>query len=310
MNQNHLEDAAGLVAGGYRALRRDVPVLPPRHEEKDSLLPLLRDLASQVPGVVAIRDGKLAGFLLAWLLPEFRGRPATYIPEWAHAADGQDSPAVYQAMYAHLSAQWVAEGYGSHLVTIMAHDRSAIEAWHWLGFGLVVADAVRDLEPADGPSAMVEIHRAGPREADTVMALDRALDEHLASAPVFRPPVPHSRGYFEEWLADAARPLWLAYLGGEPVAVMGAGPPPPDVCHMVSDPGTASILTAYTLEGVRERGVGTALLNHLLAWARITGHQRCAVDFETQNIPGARFWLGSFQPACYSLLRYVGGGAA
>lgn len=309
MRQSHLEDAAKLVAAGYGALRRDVPILPRRHEKIELLLPLMRDLVEQAPGVVAIHGRRLVGFLIAWLLPEFRGQPATYSPEWAHGAEAQNSRAIYQAMYARLSALWVAKSYRSHLLTMLIHDPAAIEAWHWLGFGLLVADAVRDLAAVRGASTNVEVHRAGPEQVGTVMEFDRALDLHLAAAPVFRPADDHRREYHEQWLADPAKPLWVAYLHGQAVAMMGAGPSNPDACHMVCDPGTASILTAYTSERWRERGIGSALLNQLLAWARSSGYVRCAVDFETQNLLGARFWLRNFQPVCYSMLRCINRGA-
>jgi hypothetical protein len=51
--------------------------------------------------------------------------------------------------------------------------------------------------------------------------------------------------------------------------------------------------------------MGSALLNHLLAWAGSAGYERCAVDFETQNVAGARFWLKYFRPVCYSLVRSI-----
>jgi hypothetical protein len=47
------------------------------------------------------------------------------------------------------------------------------------------------------------------------------------------------------------------------------------------------------------------VLNHGLDWAQSTGYERCAVDFEPQNLAGARFWLKHFQPVCYSLIRHV-----
>jgi GNAT superfamily N-acetyltransferase len=56
---------------------------------------------------------------------------------------------------------------------------------------------------------------------------------------------------------------------------------------------------------VRNSGIGTALLKHSLDWARSAGYERCAVDFEPENISGARFWLRHFRPVCYSLVRHV-----
>ena len=87
---------------------------------------------------------------------------------------------------------------------------------------------------------------------------------------------------------------------------MGLGPPDPTACYIIRDEKTTSIHTAFTAERARERGIGTTLLSHSLDWARTIGYERCAVDFEPQNIAGARFWLRHFQPISYSLIRRIG----
>lgn len=305
LQEDHLEEAAALVTTGYRALRRHVPLMPPRFEQVESVLQPLRGLAGQAPGVAAIQGGRLTGFLLGWLLPDFRGKRSTYCPEWAHAAETEDRQRIYREMYARLSAQWVAAGYVAHIVTSLAHDRTALEAWHWLGFGLTAVDAIRDLTPVPSSTADVAIRRAGRHDVAVAMAFDEALHQHLAAAPVFFSEEHHSQEFHERWLADPGNVLWLAYQGDEAVGCMGLGPANPEACYFINDERTASILTAYTKEEMRSGGIGSALLNHSLTWARTAGYERCAVDFESPNIPGARFWLRHFQPVCYSLIRHI-----
>jgi GNAT superfamily N-acetyltransferase len=304
LRDKHLEDATALVTTGYRALRERAPSLPSRYEDASSILPLLRDLAGQAPGVVAMRDGCLAGFLLGMVLPEFRGKRSVYSPEWANAVDGEGGGEIYREMYAHLSALWVADGCFTHVITLLAHDREAIDAWHWMGFGLTSVDAIRDLTPVQGTTADVVIRRAGLEDIEQAMTLDQALHRHLAAAPVFLVEE-HGGEFYEPWLANSANALWLAYRGGEVVACMGLEPSNPTACYIIRDEKTASITSAFTRESERNEGIATALLNHSLDWARSVGHDRCAVDFEPQNISGARFWLRYFQPVCYSQIRHV-----
>jgi GNAT superfamily N-acetyltransferase len=306
LHDEHLEDAAALVTTGYRALRERVPSLPSRYEDVSSILPLLRDLAGQAPGVVAMRDGRLAGFLLGMVLPEFRGKRSIYSPEWANAVDGEDGGETYREMYARLSVRWVADGCFTHLSTLLAHDRQAMDAWHWLGFGLTAVDAVRDLTLAQGAIANVEFHRAGLEDIEEAMMLDQALERHLAAAPVFLLEE-EERGseFHQQWLANSANVLWLAYRDGEVVAGMGLEPFNLEACYIIRDEKTISITSAFTKESERNKGIATALLNRSLDWARSVGYERCAVDFEPQNIPAARFWLRHFQPVCYSLIRQV-----
>jgi GNAT superfamily N-acetyltransferase len=301
----HLGDAAALVSARYRALRERVPFLPDCYGDIGTILPLLHGLAEQAPGVAAIRGGRLAGCLLGCVIPVFRGKRSIFSPEWANAAD-LDSRRIYQEMYAHLSARWVANGCFTHLISLLAHDRDGIDGWQWLGFGLIAADAVRDLKPVQGPIADVHIRRGRPEDVEQAMVLSEAMWRHLAAAPTFLAYIEkRDRGFHEQWLANSVNALWLAYHGTEAVACMGLGPANPDACTIIRDEKTTSIVRAFTKESVRGRGIATALLNRSLDWARSEGYERCAVDFEPMNILSGRFWMRHFQPICYTLVRHV-----
>lgn len=310
--EEHLEDAAALASSCYKGLREQIAPLPPRYAEVSTLLPLLRGIAGAGPGVAAIRRGRLAGFLTGWLIPSFRGKRSVFSPEWANAADLEDSRRIYEEMYAHLSASWVADGYYTHLISMLVNDHDGIDGWHWLGFGMIAADAVRDLQPAQGsPAADVSIRRGCLEDIEEAMALSEALQRHMASAPTF---LVHAekrdRDYYEEWLANPANALWLAYDGTEAVAFMKQGPANVDACTIIHDEKTTSIVGAFTTESVRGRGIAIALLNRSLEWARSDGYERCAVDFEPMNPLATRFWLRHFQPVCYTLIRHVDEGEA
>lgn len=306
LHDEHLEDAAALVAAGYQVEREREPSLPSRYEDVSSILPPLRDLARQAPGVAAIRGGRLVGFLLGQVLSMFRGRRSVYSPEWAHAADAEDRREIYRDMYARLSSHWLANGCFSHAITVLAHDRAAINACFWLGFGLTTVDAMRDLSPVQGSIAQIEIRRASLEDIELALTLSEELQRHMAAAPIFFPFVEkRGRRFHEQWLANATNALWLAYRNGEAVACMGLEPSNPSAAYVIRDEKTVSISRAFTKEHTRNSGIGTALLKHSLDWARSVGYERCAVDFESENISGARFWLKHFQPVCYSLIRYV-----
>ncbi|HSR33693.1 MAG TPA: GNAT family N-acetyltransferase [Anaerolineae bacterium] len=306
LEEKHLEDAAALVSVRSRAQRQQTPLLPPRFEDTDTILPWLRDLAGQVPGVAALQGGRLAGFLLAMVIPEFRGKRSTFSPEWANAADTEDSRRIYEEMYTHLSTQWVADGCHVHLVCMLSQDRPGLDAWRWLGFGLSAADGIRDLSPAPGPPVDVEIRRAETKDAGQAVTLLEALRHHLMAAPTFlfrNEPmkVPQMR----KWLANPANALWLAYQGSQAVACLGQGSANPDASVIVDDEGTTSIVSAFTREDTRGEGIATALLNRALDWGRAEGYRRCAVDWEPMNVLANRFWLRHFQPVSYALARHI-----
>ena len=298
----HIADAAHMVAARCRVLRERVPVLPPRYAEAETLAAML---ANHPPGVAALRGDQLAGFMVAYSIGEFRGKPSTFCPEWGHAADPQDAASVYQAMYTHLAREWMAQDKVIHLITIPAHDRPAIETWHWLGFGFIVGDALRPLTPVPG-TVPVTVRRAGPSDLDAVVDLVGALREYMAASPIFlRSDQADPRKELADLLADPLVAIWLAELGGKAVGFIKFVPSDrADASHIVRDPGTVSITGAYTRPHVRGHGVATAALDRGLAWAREQGYARCAVDFETMNVPAARFWTRHFELVCLSLMRY------
>jgi putative acetyltransferase len=135
-------------------------------------------------------------------------------------------------------------------------------------------------------------------------ALDRALQRYLGAAPIYL--------YIENPELGPARVLggpehavWLAERDGAAVAYLRIGPASDEACTIIRDPGTASITAAYTRPAARGAGVGAALLDRALAWAREAGYVRCTVDFEPMNVLGARFWLRHFCPAVYTLARPI-----
>jgi GNAT superfamily N-acetyltransferase len=291
-----------LVTARYRTLRERLPLLPSRYAEVDTIVSLLRGLVGKMDGVIATQDGRMVGFLWGLVIPEFLGKRTAYSPEWANAAELGESRRIYEALYGHLAARWVADGCFTHVMTLLAHDREGIEGWQWLGFGLANVDGVRELKPVEGGAVKVDIRRASVQDAGKVMALAAALERHVAAAPVFWI---HELACGEDWLSQPENALWLAYKGEEAVGFVGLEPGHGDGCAILQDEETVGILGAFTQVTTRGRGIATALLNRALEWAQAQGYARCAVDFETMNVPAVRFWIKRFEPVCYSLLRCI-----
>jgi len=304
----HLDEAARLFVARYRQERAVAPALPARHEDPSGVLPLLDRLLGKAPGVAALADGRLCGYLSGFPIANFKGtQRGVFSPVWAHAAVGDDRVAVYRYMYEHLSRQWVAAGCLTHAISLYAQDAEAADIWFRNCFGLLVVDALRPLAPVAGvPPAGVEIRQATAADVDLILPLVEGLGRYLADGPIFLALLEMpTRPEYTEWLAEPAHTLWLALHDGEAIAYIRAQPPTCDVAYVVGDPQTISITGAYTRPEWRGRGVATALLGRVVDWARENGYARCAVDFEAQNIWGSRFWLSHFQPTCHSLMRHV-----
>jgi len=306
LKNEHLEDVATLVSNRYLDLCEQNPHLPHRYSEVSNLLPLLQNILQDArPGVAAIEDGRLVGFLTGWLMPSFRGKRSTYSPEWANGADMEDSSRIYEEMYAHLADVWVGNNYVAHYISLFPNDVNALRAWHWMGFGMISVDATRGLDPIQGNDVDVQIRRAESQDLELVMELHEALRQYMKGAPVFLPTEKKDRSYYEEWLENPDKVVWLAYWNDEPVAVMRLGPADDDVSTIIYDEKTTSIYAAFTKEMARGKGVATVLLDHALQSARASGYERCAVSFEPMNLIGTRFWLKYFKPVCFSVLRHI-----
>lgn len=306
LKEEHLDDAALLVRNRYRRLYEQEPHLPHRYTVVTNLLPLLRNIMSASGvGVAAVRGDRLVGFLTGWQMPSFRGKRSTYSPEWANAADLDDSPRIYEEMYSQLAAVWVAEKYIAHYISLFPNDIDALRAWHWMGFGMISVDAIRGLDSIPGCDVNVHIRRAELQDLEQVMELHEALWQYMKGTPVFLLTEKRDRSYYDEWLQNPDKVVWLAFWNDEPVAFMRLGPADDDVCTIIYDEETTSIYAAYTKEKVRGEGIATALLDHALKSARASGYERCAVPFEPMNLIGTRFWLKHFKPVCFSVFRII-----
>ena len=306
--ETHLEDAAALVAARYGAERETEPLLPAAFCEPAAVLPRLQRHLERGPGVAAMRDGRLAGFILS-IASLHNGAWTAWAPDSAHAADPDDARDIYMPMYAAISERWLASGCFLHNVSILAHDRPALDAWFTLGFGLTLIDGLRDLTPAPGSGTRVDIRRAGPEEAGFVADQHFHLMRHLAAPPVFLPFTDaHSTEAHKRWLSNEANAHWIAYADDEVVGYMSTEPSTEDAIVMPrAGTQTLCMASAFTDPDARKHGTGTALLNHILEWGRAAGYSRCAADFETANIPGSRFWLGvaGFRPVVRSVTRRI-----
>jgi GNAT superfamily N-acetyltransferase len=300
LDASHLSGAAALVAAAAAAARSRQPLLPAGLDDPGRVAALLAGPAGAGLGVAALQGRKVAGFL-APLTFDLWGQPAAYVPEWGQ---GTADPGLVAGLYASASAGWVGAGRRLHAVTLWVGQPEVEAAWHALGFGRVVVDAVRGLDASSRRPRKVGVRPAGPRDTSTVAALERALRDHLAAAPVCRVhAAPEGRAAVARRLADTAQPIWLAEVAGAAAGFISLQPGD-DAPAALRSPGLVRCDGALVLPGLRRRGVGTALLQAALQWASAAGFTGCALDYESANLPAASFWpAAGFIPVLHSVAR-------
>lgn len=307
LQADHLPAAASMAAADHAHERAHVPALPTR--TADFYLPRLQQLQSLYPGAAAVDvEGKLAGFIIGRKVPNFRSSQwGVHAPEWANAANGEDRFNLIRQLYQHVAALWVANGCFSHAITLYAHDDLAQHAWYRTAFGMICGDGVRELLPVSGPVATdILVRPASTEDIDLFLPLVHEHQRYYPTSPLFMPLLKLSdREYFVNWLAKPDHNLWLALDEGEPVGYFESTPSHPGASDLIVDPGTCSICGAFVRPGTRQQGVGAALLARVVQWAKENGFERCAVDYETHNLFGSRFWEKHFQPVAVSVMRHV-----
>lgn len=307
----HLADATALLARRHAALRGREPRLPAKFEDRGEALRLIEALLPVSNGVVALEGGKTVGFLLSQPELHWGGR-GQLVPLEGHAVDHPDAAEVYREMYTSASPGWDEGGYFVHTVNIGAGDDGATAAFFSLGFGQMLAFGLRDLAPADGGApGKVRIERAGEAQIEEVQRLMLGLGRYNSQPPLYRPFVLQGdlewarRPTVLQQMADEACAYWLAYDGDDAVGLMIFTPPDPTEL-MVTPEDAAYLWIAYLRPEARRGGIGKALLDQGLAWARSRGHRHCSVGWFTTNIAGARFWTRhGFTPVMYRLERRV-----
>lgn len=301
LSPDHLPGAATLAAASAARWGKVLPdtVLV----DTDRVQDLLCGPASNSLGVAALEGGRVVGFLapLACVLWD---EPAVYIAEWGWAAADGD---MVMALYSAAATRWMEEGRRLHAVTGWADERGLEEAWHQLGFGRVVVDAVRDLSLREATRAAVPVRRAGPQDAGDLSRLERELWEYLAAPPVCRVhPPPGGLEEAARRLIDPAQPVWVAEAGGFAVGFLSLQVEG-DTPAALRSPRLVCCDGAFVVPEVRRQGVGAVLLAAALEWARGESFTGCTVDFESANPAAARFWPeAGFLAVLHSLARRVG----
>ncbi len=306
LDEARIAEAAGLVMDCYLEERKAVPILPFCHSYEGVFKRGIEQLVRTGAGVAAVEDGRLVGFLSMMSIDAFKGlQRGAYSPVYGHGAVSEGKRDIYERMYEVLGETLVRNGCLTHALTVFAHDREAVDTWFWNGFGLRCVDAIRPVAPLEASPVTphdYDIRMIAPDEAGAILPLYQEHVKYYSRSPMFMPvfkiPGPAD---IANLLSREGHMIWVAFRDGTPVAYM-------QVRHggqtfVSDDPEMLNVCGAYSLEGARGSGAGTAILAGLLEWMDEHGYRRLGVDYESFNRLGSRFWLKHFVPFTYSLFR-------
>ncbi|MEX2246161.1 MAG: GNAT family N-acetyltransferase [Dehalococcoidia bacterium] len=319
--QRHLEAACELLGERHRRDRARQPFLPAAFEKAEACRPQIESAFENAGwyGVAAEADGRMAGYAIMttqliapthFLASFFPPRGAS-LPFAAHATREGMEYDVYREMYAALADHFVRKGFFDHSVNVPATDVAAREAFSSLGFGRTMCCAVRDVSPVGRGAAKVELHAAGGEDAEVIFGLNEELIIHHARSPIFNPWVRESDAGSHEFqrnlLNDAATNAhWVAYEDGRAIGMNTFMAPFFLSALTVPDKRAVYLFQGVVSEQARAGGVGSALLEKGVEWAREQGYEHIALHFATPNVSGAKFWQSSgFEPVEYGMRRRI-----
>ena len=309
----HIEDAAKLFTEGYAIQRERIPCLPSKYTLPETITPLIEKTCGAHPGSAAISKGRLVGYLVGFTnISNFKGiSKGVYVSEWGHSV-ARDSGCgqILQPMYTELASHWIGSGNCTHAITYFKSDIELRDVLFTSGFGLLVIDAIRNIDPSDlkaneDLASDITLRPANEHDRIELGRLDSDLRTYLSASPTFLFNEHDSNSAPGDEFVGPDRISAVAEHRGCIVACVQGLENKSDSCMMVRDSQTIGIDFGYTDPELRGSGIGGRLLEMILQWGKSKGKRGCAVDFESANVLARSFWLRFFQPVCHSAIRHV-----
>ena len=310
-SDEHLDEAARLLAARHERHRADLPLLPARFEEPRAARGELETLLGSegASGWSCFRGGRMIGYLIG--IP--RDRDVWGENVWVdYAGQAVEDAESIRDLYAAAAADWVDKGRTRHYVQVPATDRALVDGWFRLGFGQQQADGVRDV-PARSEVRIPHgfaIRRPSSEDVEALLAVDLALPEQHRSSPVFSTrPLPTDDELRAEWqktLAGDEETVLAGYHDGTPVACWSLVDGKPVLPALIAPERACYLKFAATVPDARGAGIGVALTEASLAWAAEEGYAAIGTDWRVTNLLASRFWpRRGFRTTFLRLYRHI-----
>lgn len=298
-----IDDVAALIAREHQhASDHGVP-LPARYLDVAACGAALGGLLSAgFSGHVAIQGARTVGVMCGRTFDGVGFVPAHGVAVDPHALDAST---VMAQLFAELAPVLISEDAVRVTVDHVDHE-SVATALLDLGFGRGGVFAVRGTDPTgEGPAAEIRVGTAD--DLDSIAALSHVEYLYRSAPPMYAldqtRSLAETRAAHEQLLHEGAIHL-LAWRDGRDVGLLTIEhtSPAPRLCAA----DAAYIGPTATDPEVRGSGVGRALVNAALEWARQHGHETISVDFDSRNLLSRPFWYGNeFRPTGYRLRRVL-----
>jgi ribosomal protein S18 acetylase RimI-like enzyme len=303
-SDEHLDDAARLLAARHERHRQTEPLLPEVTDFRAELEGEWR--ADGASGVAAFSGDELVGYLLASPRRFGSGTDTWMVVGVAGHAVAGDAELV-RDLYAAAASAWVDSGHTRHAAFVPSADASLVDAWFRLSFGASGALAMRETAPEQQLDASVRIRHGTPDDLVDAARLDRLMTESMIPSPSFSPSsAPSATEAEEEWRDTWDDEKFEHFVAERDERIVGhivLYRRPPDLRVPTN---SIDLAAASTEPEARGSGVGRALTEHVLGWAHAAGVPAMTIDWRMTNLYASRFWpRRGFRPTFLRLYRHL-----
>jgi ribosomal protein S18 acetylase RimI-like enzyme len=254
-------------------------------------------------GAVAERDGEVAAYLLGKVRENEWWDKHVWIGLTGFAAR---EPELVRDLYGFAAERWVADGAHLHVALVPAMPELT-DPWFRLAFAHMQAHGIRATGAAEERPTDPAVRSGTMDDLRSAPDLVTQIWEHHRRAPTFTglkvPPVEVFLADWETTLSLPETAYFVAELDGRVVGHLLLEQEEPDLAR---PPGSIYLAVAASLPGARGRGVGVALTEHALEWAREAGYATMHTDWRVANLESSRFWpRRGFRETFYRLARRV-----
>jgi ribosomal protein S18 acetylase RimI-like enzyme len=294
----HLHEAARLLAARHARDRAAEPLLPRRYEDPAAALEEVETAwrAEGASGSAALRGSRLVGYVVGAPREVDAWGENIWVELGGHAVE---EPEDARDLYGHAAARWVEEGRTRHYALVPASP-PLVDAWFRIGFGQQQAHGYREVAGHSQAEMLEACEIREPTEADidelVAVEIDLALPRHQQASPVFSMrPLPGEEEIRKEWvdtISQGEEKVLLGYRDGLPVALWAfVGAEESRHFRGLGLPDAACYLAyAVTLPEARGAGLGLALTEKGFAWAAEQGYTAMVTDWRVTNLLASRFW--------------------
>jgi GNAT superfamily N-acetyltransferase len=257
-------------------------------------------------GMVALQTGKVIGYLLGRRIESSVFGRSVWMERAGHAAD---DPEVMRDLYAGSAREWLEEGFDRHYVYVPALPEY-LDPWYRLGFAQMHLDAIRKTDSERLPFPQdVTVRRGSAADIDEIaIPFNNLIAETQSQTPSFsafrHESIEAQRADWAETFQDPSAAYFVVEREGAAIGHSLLYAPDRDLGDPLDVLYLASTVIAPSERG---SGIGTALTNHVLTWAREQGHGTLVTNWRVTNLMASRFWTAAgWRPTFLRLHRVAG----